>query len=111
MRTSKQTVGGACKEIIQAHVEVYHEHVTKTDSEGRFRRTLHLIDECGGFEKWWKEREGKTLFQVELKGIEWARKHKKPEWFSEEEWDGGERSSSKTWPRTCALQKNRSRCS
>jgi hypothetical protein len=43
-----ESVGGACTEIILAHVEVYHQHVETSVGDTAF--SLHFIFEgCGGF--------------------------------------------------------------
>jgi len=74
------SVGKACSEIILAHVEVYHRHVEK--SVGDTALSLHFIFEgCGGLDKWWKTRKKKTLAELQLEGIEWILRQKKPDYF------------------------------
>jgi hypothetical protein len=81
------TVAQACATIIQEHVEVYRRHVTKPrDNEGR-TNSLWFIDECGGIEKWWEGREGRSLAELQRDGIEWALQHEKPDYLaSDKEW-------------------------
>ena len=80
------TVGGACIGIIVAHVEVYHTAVRKYDADGRSKSLWFISDECGGVEKWWKDRRGRSLADLQLEGIEWAMRQPKPDYFSKREW-------------------------
>lgn len=81
-----ESVGGACSDIIFAHVEVYRRHTTRPDFSG-IPRCPSFIGERGGFEKWWESRKGKSLAELQLEGIEWVLRQDKPKEFeSEEEW-------------------------
>lgn len=74
------SVGEACSEIILAHVEVYHRHVETIVVD--YSSSLYFInDRCGGIDKWWKTRQKKTLAELQLEGIEWVLRHKKPDYF------------------------------
>jgi hypothetical protein len=89
------SVGGACARIIYAHVEVYQEHVTTWDGEKR-HSLWFIFDHCGGIDKWWKRRKGKTLAELQLEGIEWALRQKKPKHFeSDKEWAKAKKSLEK----------------
>jgi hypothetical protein len=83
----KADVGFACRRIIRAHVEVYSRHVTIYYVEGRSRCRSFIYDECGGIDKWWKRRQNNTLAELQLEGIEWNLRLKKPQYFkSERDW-------------------------
>jgi hypothetical protein len=91
----KATVGQACDAIIGAHVEVYRRHVTTYDGEGR-PRSLWFISACGGIDNWWESRKGKTLAELQLEGIEWALRQKKPRHFkSDKKWAAAKQSLEK----------------
>ena len=79
-------VGTACRRIVEEHVEVYRGLVTKTDEEGRSKSLWFIEDGCGGIEKWWKSRKGRTLAELQREGIEWALKQRKPDHFTAREW-------------------------
>jgi hypothetical protein len=82
----KTSVGHACYGIITAHVEVYRRHVTRRDFS-EIPRCPSFIDACGGLDRWWKTRKDRTLAELQLEGIEWALRQKKPKLFkSAEEW-------------------------
>jgi hypothetical protein len=68
-------------------VEVYRPKVTTVSGEIP-RCALWFIDNaCGGVKKWWKGRKGKPLAELQLEGIEWALRQKRPENFdSEKQW-------------------------
>lgn len=85
-------VDHACSEIIQEHVEVYRELVTKHDGEGRSESLWFIDDECGGIAKWWRKREGKPLAALQLEGIDWALKQPRPEHFTSKEWAAAKES-------------------
>jgi hypothetical protein len=81
----KATVGYACRQIVTAHVEIYRKHATGVVLTAP--QCMHFIDdECGGFEKWWKDREGKSLAELQLEGIVWAMSQEKPGYFTERQW-------------------------
>ena len=83
---SCMTVGDACRQIIQYHVEVCRPHVQKPlDNEGR-SRSLSFIEECGGVAGWWQPRREMSLMELQLECIEWARSHKRPDYFDDQEW-------------------------
>src|SRR5262249_349738 len=83
----KASVGVACSRIIEAHVEAYCRHVTRTDFAAIPRCPSFIHDECGGIDKWWKPRKKKTLAELQLEGIEWVLRQRKPRLFkSEREW-------------------------
>jgi len=83
-----ESVGGACSTIIHEHVEVYHQHTSRPrDDEGRSSSLYFIFNGCGGVDKWWKDRKHKTLAELQLEGIEWVLRQKKPEYFkSERDW-------------------------
>lgn len=92
----KASVGKACNRIIKAHVEVYRREVTRPDFAFIPRCPNFIIDECGGVKKWWKSRKNKTLAELQLEGIEWARRLKKPRLFeSDKEWDKAKKALRK----------------
>ncbi len=83
----KASVGKACYRMIKSHVEVYRREVTRPDFAFIPRCPSFIMEECRGVKKWWKGREKKTLAELQLEGIEWALKLKKPEHFeSDDEW-------------------------
>jgi hypothetical protein len=93
---TKASVGWACYQIIEAHVEVYSKHVTKTDSASIPRCPSFLLEECGGIDKWWEGRQKKTLAELQLEGVEWALRLEKPRLFkSNEEWAEAKKSLEK----------------
>lgn len=81
------TVGGVCRRIIDAHVNVYQKALTKYDADGRSKSLWFIDDECGGIEKWWKDRQGRTLAELQLEEIEWAVRQPKPKYFSSGKWE------------------------
>ncbi|MBI1916719.1 MAG: hypothetical protein HYS12_18595 [Planctomycetes bacterium] len=83
-----QSVGGACSSIIHEHVEAYHQDTSRPrDDEGRSSSLFFIDAGCGGINKWWKTCKHKTLAELQLEGIEWALRQKKPEYFkSERDW-------------------------
>jgi len=89
------TVGYACRKIIEAHVEVYRESVTKRDSDGRESSLWFLNDGCGGIERWWKGRRGRALADLQKEGIEWALRQPRPDHFTKREWATTKRSLEK----------------
>jgi hypothetical protein len=83
----QESVGGACRDIIGQHVEVYHRHTTRYVFEGLPRSLWFINDGCGGVEEWWKTRKGKTLAELQLEAIGWVLRQNKPKEFkSEKEW-------------------------
>jgi hypothetical protein len=83
----KASVGYACRRIVGAHVEVHYRSTTKYVFEGTIPRSMSFIDSCGGFDKWWKSRKRKSLAELQLEGLEWVLRQKKPRHFkSEREW-------------------------
>jgi hypothetical protein len=92
---TKASVGEACRQIIEAHVEVYRQEVTRTDFAS-IPRCPSFIGACGGVKKWWKSWKEKTLAELQVEGIEWARQLNKPRLFeSEEEWTKAKKSLGK----------------
>src|SRR5262249_35821928 len=89
------SVGEACSDIILAHVEAYHRHVEKVVVDKEL--SLHFIfDGCGGMERWWKTRKKKALAELQLEGIEWVLRQKKPDYFkSGREWARAKESLKK----------------
>jgi hypothetical protein len=84
---AKASVGDACRRIIEAHVEVYRRHATRLDFASVPRCPSFINDHCGGINKWWKRRKDRTLADLQLEGIEWALRQKKPRLFeSKREW-------------------------
>lgn len=82
----KSSVGGACEDIVQAHVEVYRRYLERLD-ESDIPRCTSFIAECGGVRKWWQGRKGKTLAELQLEAVEWALRQKKPRYFkSKADW-------------------------
>src|SRR5262249_46201214 len=83
-----QSVGGACSSIIHEHVEVYHRYTRRPrDDEGRSDSLFFIHAGCGQINKWWKTRKQKTLAELQLEGIEWVLRQKKPDYFkSERDW-------------------------
>ena len=91
-----QSVGGACCDIIAAHIEEYRQHVTRGDFAGVPRCPSFIWDECGGIEKWWKSRKDKSLADLQLEAIEWVLRQKRPRAFeSEEDWAAAKRTVAK----------------
>lgn len=83
---SCMTVGDACRQIIGHHIEVCRPHLRKArDSEGRYH-SLSFIEECGGVAEWWQPRREMSLMELQLDCIEWARFHKRPDYFDDQEW-------------------------
>lgn len=80
------TIGNACRQIIGHHIEVCRPHLRKArDSEGRYH-SLSFIGECGGVAEWWQPRRQMSLMELQLDCIEWARSHKRPDYFDDQEW-------------------------
>ncbi len=90
------SVGGAVQDIIFAHVEVYRRHATLRGF-GDVPRCPSFIRQCGGIEKWWKSRRSKPLAELQLEGIEWLLRQKKPEEIEDpdEDWAAAKRSVEK----------------
>jgi hypothetical protein len=92
----KASVGFACLQMIDVHVEVYRREVTKPDFAFIPRCPSFIFEECGGVKKWWQSRKKKTLAQLQLEGIEWALRLKKPRLFeSDEEWNKAKKALGK----------------
>jgi hypothetical protein len=89
------SVGEACSDLIGEHVEVYHRHVKKIVYDAEL--SLDFInDGCGGIEKWWKTRKKKTLAELQLEGIKWVLRQKKPEHFkSKRDWTRAKKALEK----------------
>ena len=86
------TVGDACRQIIEHHVEVCRPHVRKAvDNEGR-SRSLSFIQECGGVAEWWQPRREMSLMELQLDCIKWARSPKRPDFFNDQEWQSSKRA-------------------
>jgi hypothetical protein len=81
-------VGDACREIIEAHVEVYQPCIERT-LDGIPQSLSFIDDACGGTAKWWKARQGRSLAELQLEACEWVLRHKKPSYFT----------SGKAWTR------------
>jgi hypothetical protein len=91
----KATVGDACRRIVEAHVEVYHEHVRGFDETER-ARSLWFLEDRGGVKKWWKGRQGNSLAELQREGIEWVLRQKRPGHFrTEEEWAAAKKALEK----------------
>lgn len=97
-------VGIACYRIIFAHVNIYSEPVTKYDSDGRSKSLYFIEDGCGGLEKWWKGRRGRSLADLQREGIEWARRQPKPDYFSERQWASAKKELGKLSARISATK-------
>ncbi len=91
----KASVGYACRQIIDVHVEVHQCHTTKPDFAS-IPRSISFILACGGYKSWLKDRKGKTLADLQLEGAEWALRQEKPRHFaSDKEWAGAKQSLTK----------------
>jgi hypothetical protein len=64
-------VGHACRSIISANVEVYRPFLVMLDKTG-VPRTVHFISEMGGAEKWFADRKGKSLLELQREAVDWA---------------------------------------
>jgi hypothetical protein len=84
------TVGTACRQIITAHVDVYHQAVRKYDADGRSKSLW--FGEGQTLSAWWKDRKGRSLADLQLEGIEWALRQPKPNYFSKREWATAKKS-------------------
>jgi hypothetical protein len=74
----KVSVGAACHEIVEAHVEVYLRYVERDDQDGRRIYHPSFIWKCGGVAKWWTSRKNKTFAKLQLEAINWFLRKKKP---------------------------------
>jgi RNA polymerase sigma factor (sigma-70 family) len=83
--TLKVSVGGACRKIIDAHVELRTYATGSRDGSGP-PHEASFLEECGGIKKWWKTRKNKTLAQLQLEEIEWMLRRKKPASYTTKEW-------------------------
>ena len=81
-----ETVGGACSRIIGAHIDVCSNVVTKYNAEGRSKSLQFNYDKAGGYEKWWKDRDGWNVRELQLGLIELALRQPQPDFFSAREW-------------------------
>jgi hypothetical protein len=93
---TKASVGHACYRILTQNVEAYHKHTYRTDGTHP-PRSLHFIaDGCGGLDKWWEKRKGKSLASLQLEAIEWAMRQPQPKHFkSKKDWDKAVRAMEK----------------
>jgi hypothetical protein len=92
---AKADVGSACSQIIRAHVEVYRRVVTRHDFAG-IPRCPSFLTASGGIKKWWRSRKGKSLAELQLEAIAWARHQKRPKLFeSNREWTAAKKSLEK----------------
>jgi hypothetical protein len=92
---TKASVGWACCEIVEAHVEVYRRHLTRLDFASS-PRSPSFIAACGGIRRWWKARKGKPLAELQLETAEWASRQGRPKLFeSDEEWEETRRAVQK----------------
>jgi hypothetical protein len=84
----KQSVGGACREILFGRVELYHQHTTSWSGPPFSSLESFIYKERGGLEKWWQKRKGKPLADLQLEALEWAIRQPQPKHFkSKEKWD------------------------
>ena len=85
----KADVSETCDYLIRDHVEVYRRH-TSGLNESSIPKSIYFV---GNIAAWWKGREGKTLAELQLEGIEWAIHQPKPKHFkSEDQWAKAVRS-------------------
>lgn len=87
-----ETVGGACRRIIDEHVAFYEEFVAKRDDDGRAKSVWFAYDKAGGMEKWLKDRQGRSLAVLQLEAVEWAITQPQPDFFSPAEWQASQKS-------------------
>lgn len=80
------TIGAARRKIIDTHVSVYSQAVTRRDEEGRPRSLWFRFDEHGGFLKWLTDRRGRTLAELQGEPIEGALRQTQPDHLSKSEW-------------------------
>jgi hypothetical protein len=83
----KGDVGWACCRIIEAHVEVYREHLEYEDPSHILRCPSFIGDKWAEVRRWSKGRQGKALAELQLEAIAWALRQEKPRYFgSKAEW-------------------------
>jgi len=87
-----ETVGGACRRIIDEHVAFYEDLVPKRDDDGRAKSVWFAYDKAGGMEKWLKDRQGRSLAELQLEAVEWAVAQPQPDFFSPAEWQTAQKS-------------------
>jgi hypothetical protein len=87
-----ETVGGACRRIIDEHVAFYEELVAKRDDDGRAKSVWFAYDKAGGMEKWLKDRQGRSLAELQLEAVEWAVAQPQHDFFSPAEWEAAKKS-------------------
>jgi hypothetical protein len=77
------SVGRACSRILDEHINVYREPVTKRDEEGR-RKSLWIEESKEPRPA--AKTPGSTLADLQLEGIEWALRQTQPDYFTKQEW-------------------------